>query len=392
MIPIKLFKIFLSLTLLTGCGLTSGNVEIDKQIFVFAMFINKGKEPDTVEVTISGPLTNRLTSGSQTGGQESGQPYSMITKTSSSIQDTLHLIQRELPRRINFGHIDVIVVGKSYAEAGLQDLMDWFQREPMADLKTLLMVAPGDAKEIAAMTMVSEQMPSEVLIRFGDNDNMISTNFKDCLYAASANQGYALTYLSAGLMPMIAEQGKPGPWVGIYGTALFQDHKLRSTLPLKPSLAISWSENKLNRPLYTVEWNEGTRKASVYLINYHAKKTVKMIDDHPVYTIKLTGIGDVIYKSNHSQEDSLDDKHAIEKELNEQIKTHMLTALRTSQRASADILQLGMLLDWKYPDYWQKFKGNWAKTYSDEIEIQVVTEIKIRTFGTSLISKHRKGG
>jgi|GEM_PF-829543 len=383
----RLIQILLPLTLLTGCEFALAKVEINEQTFVFAMYINQGKDPNTVEVTISAPLPNRLTPGTQAGGQGGGDPYAMVTRTSSTIQDALHLIQRDLSRRFDFSFTNVVVVGKRYAEAGLEDLMDWFQREPTTDLNTFLMVAPGDAKQVAALTPIFEQMPSQVLTRFGEQHNIIGTTLKDCLVSASANQGYALTYLSAGMKPMIADQGKLEPWSGVQGTALFQNHKLLVTLPMKPSMAVSWAENQLKGALYTVTWDEKGGKASVFLINNRAKKTVRMVGGHPVFTIKLTGIGDVVYKRNKDQVDSLTTKHAIEQALNDLVKEQMTMALRTSQRVRADVLQLGMLLDWNYPDYWQEVREKWPQSYGSDAEIQVVTDIKIRNFGSVLKTK-----
>lgn len=379
----NVFKLVLPLTLLTGCGFTMTKVEINESTFVFAIYVNKGQQEDTVEVTISAPLPNRLTSGSQAGGKGGGDPYAMVTKSSGTVQDALHLIQRDLSRRFDFSHTKVIVVGKSYAEAGLEELTDWLQREPTTNLSTYLMVAPGDAKKVAELTPIFEQMPSEVLIRFADQHNMITTNLKDCLYAESGNQGYALNYLSAGLKPMVAEQEKLKPWAGIQGTALFRHHKLVATLPMKESLAVSWAVNEVKGPLYTVSWKEG-EKASVFIITSSSKKSVRMVSGHPVFTVKLYGTGDVIYKQKQKQLDTLQVKELIERELNDQIAGHLRKALRTSQQTGADILQLGMLVDWNYPDHWHEVSANWPDYYKNEVEIQVVTDIKVRNFGSVL--------
>ncbi|OMF78019.1 Ger(x)C family spore germination protein [Paenibacillus glucanolyticus] len=384
---LKLFKILLPLILLTGCGFSLTKVEINEQTFVFAMYINEGKQKGTVEVTISAPLPNRLTSGRQAGGHGGGDPYAMVTKTSTTVQDTLHLIQRDLSRRFDFSHTKVVVVGKGYAEAGLEDLMDWLQREPTTNLRTYLMVAPGDAKKVAELTPVFEQMPSEVLIRFATQHNMINTTLKDCLYAESANQGYALTYLAAQKKPMVADQEKLEPWTGIQGTAIFHNHKLLTTLPMQESLAVSWAVNEVKGPLYTVSWDEGAGRASVFLISTNSKKSVRMVSGHPVFTIKLLGIGDVIYKRNLKQLDTLKAKRIIERELNDMVKSELQKALRTSQRVGSDILQLGMLVDWNYPDHWEKVRSEWANYYKNEVEIQVVTDIRVRNFGTTLKMK-----
>ncbi|MGV2806247.1 Ger(x)C family spore germination protein, partial [Clostridium perfringens] len=115
-----------------------------------------------------------------------------------------------------------------------------------------------------------------------------------------------------------------------------------------------------------------------------SKKSVRMVSGHPVFTVKLNGTGDIVYKQKHKQLDTLQVKELIERELNEQITGHLTKALHTSQRVGADLLQLGMLVDWNYPDHWKRVHANWPDYYKNEVEIQVVTDIKIRNFGSIL--------
>lgn len=371
---------------LVGCSQNQTKVEINQQAFVFALYVNKGKQEGSTEVTISTPLPNRLTSGQQAGGHGNGAPYAMVTREATTIQDALKLIQRDLTRRFDFSHTRIVVVGRSYAEAGLEDLMDWLEREPTTNLNTFLMVAPGDAKKVAELTPIYEQMPSEVLIRIAEQHNIIPTNLRDCLYAASGNQGYALTYLSAGLKPMVAEQEKLEPWTGVQGTAFFQNHKMLTTLPLNESLTISWAVNEIKAPLYTVTWNE-QGKASILLISTKSSRSVRMVSGHPVFTVKLSGAGDIVYKRNRNQYDNSQVKALIEHELNNRIAEDLRNALHESQRVGTDVLQLGMLVDWNYPDHWKTVRANWPNYYKNEVEIEVVTDIKIRNFGTILRTK-----
>ncbi|MGG3282033.1 Ger(x)C family spore germination protein [Paenibacillus solani] len=378
--------LILTFSPLMGCSQNQTKVEINQQAFVFALYVNKGKQEGNTEVTISTPLPNRLTSGQQAGGHGNGAPYAMVTREASTVQDALKLIQRDLTRRFDFSHTRVVVVGRSYAEAGLKDLMDWLQREPTTNLNTFLMVAPGDAKKVAELTPIYEQMPSEVLIRIAEQHNIIPTNLRDCLYAESGNQGYALTYLSAGLKPMVAEQEKLEPWTGVQGTALFQSHKMLTTVPLNESLTISWAVNEIKAPLYTVSWDE-KGKASILLISTKSTRSVRMVSGHPVFTVKLSGSGDIVYKRNYNQYDTPEVKRIIERELNNQVAGDLRRALHASQRVGSDVVQLGMLVDWNYPNHWEKVRANWSEYYKNEVEIEVVTDIKIRNFGTILRTK-----
>ncbi|GAF09367.1 hypothetical protein [Paenibacillus pini] len=60
---------FISFILISGCW---SKMEVDEQVFVFALYIDKGEKPGTVEVTISSPLPNRMNSGQQAGSSGAG--------------------------------------------------------------------------------------------------------------------------------------------------------------------------------------------------------------------------------------------------------------------------------------------------------------------------------
>lgn len=377
---LKLFKVILPLLLLTGCW---SRVEINEQLFVFALYIDKGKEPGSVEVTISPPLPNRMQSGKQAGGGGKGNPYAMVNKTGPSLPETINIIQRDMTRQLDFSHTRVVVVSREYAESGIHDILDWIMREPALNLSTFIMASTGEAKKIAELTPVFEQMPSFVLMRFEILNNILATTAKDCLLGELGGQGFALTYLSSGVKPLISEEQKMEHWTGIKGAALFHKDKMVGSMEHDETKALAWAMDHIRRPIYTVTWDGGKSKASVLFLRTNSKKEAHMTDSGPLFTVKLEGTGDMILLEDSKKRSSVELNKIIVNELKEVISTDMKNALRTTQKKGADVMQFGNMLESKYPDIWEKWIVNWGEHYREEAQFEVKIKLLVRNSDSS---------
>ncbi|MBV6715408.1 Ger(x)C family spore germination protein [Paenibacillus chitinolyticus] len=376
---IRILLALLPLLLTTGCW---SKVEIDEQTFIFAIYIDQGETPDKVEVTISSPLPNRLTSGQQAGsGTSQGQPYAIISKQGTSIPQALMLIQRDLTRKINFGHTRIVTVGRQYAENGIKDLLSWMQREPTFHISTIVNTAPGKAREIAELTPVYEKMPAEVMLKMSQQRAMLDTNAKECLIAEASGQGVATNYLSMGIMKMASENEKAEPWAGIQGVALYNNDKLTGVLPSAEGRALAWALGRLGRQVYTLSWDDGQSKADILFNQLTSKKSVRMGPDGPRFTLTLTGDGDLIHKRDPMNRDENEMKTILEQKLREKIVKQLKSAFSKTQQAKSDVLQLGMLLDWNYPEFWEKKRENWTDYYKNDLDIEFKCEINVKQTG-----------
>lgn len=188
--------VLLLLLNLTGCW---SKVELDELTFVYGLFIDTGKEPGTVEVTINAPLPNRLSSAGQpANGDGGGRAYSNISKTAETISDAVMLIQKDLTRKLTLTHLKVVVIGQTYARQGIGDLLEWIKGEPALPLGTYIMGSPGSAKDLNKLTPIYEQLPAQVLMNFATEKFMFATTIKDCLFAEASGVGFAINNLSFG--------------------------------------------------------------------------------------------------------------------------------------------------------------------------------------------------
>ncbi|WP_042202127.1 Ger(x)C family spore germination protein [Paenibacillus camerounensis] len=384
----KLLRLGMALLLLfslTGCW---SKLELDELTFIFGMYVDSGKEPETVELTISTPLPNRLVSGTQ-GGTSQGKSYSTVTKTAHSITDAIIMIQTDLSRRLEISHIKAIVIGQEYAANGIHELLEWCKRQPEIPQGTYIMAAPGKASEVARLSAVYEQLPDQVLRNFSELNLTYATTIRDCLLAEANNMGYAMNYLSFGVKPDEKDQGEPVKWAGVQGVMLFNGMKKTGTLNSDESRALSWAagdlSGHLSLPMYTVVWNEqdSKGKASALFYSDTVSRKVQMTADGPVFHIRLKGKASVTLFDDNNTDEAVDHNRLIQSKLEERIKSEVKKALEHTQEAGSDVLQLGMLLEWNHPKEWKKLKERWSDYYADRARIVVKTDISIVDFGAS---------
>lgn len=377
---LKLGVIILLLLNLTGCW---SKAELDELTFVYGFFIDVGKDPDTVEVTINAPLPNRLTAGQPASGSGGGIAYSSISKTANTISDAVMLIQKDLTRQLSLAHLKVVVIGKSYASQGISGILEWVKREPALPLGTYIMGSSGSAKELNKLTPIYEQLPAQVLMNFSVEHFMFATTIKDCLIAEASGVGFAMNNLSFGQKQGTSEEGSPEYWAGIKGAMLFQENKMKGTLMFREGRALAWAVGGLRFAAYSVSWDEGESTASVVFVRARSSKNIIKTKRGPMFTVKLKGKASITYLKDSKNRDEEEISRIITEKLKEKLTDHLSEAIRSSKEAGADILQLGLLLEWNDPKEWKQIKERWENYYANEAEIKVQTDFRIVDYGTA---------
>lgn len=364
---------------ITGCW---SKVELDQRIFVNGVFVDVGEEPGTVKVSISTPLTNRLDSDQLSGGGGGkDKPYSLITKQSTSIGKALEYIHKDLSRQLSLSEIKVVMISEQYGEQGIGDLLEWIKREPDVPIGAYLLVASGKLDDAAHLTPIFEQLPTTVLLSFATQGYMLNTTIKDCLVADAAGLGYAATLLQNDKIHSAADAHKSETWTGIKGAALFQQGLLKGTLPYEEAKTIAWAHGHLKFPIYSVQWDHGKSKADLKFTYTNGKTSVKMTPNGPVFTVHLKGRASIIAKKDASHRFVKDVSGTIMNQMRETVSEDFRKSIAYSQQIGADVLQLGFLLEWNAPQYWQQVKGKWPEHYKKDAEVRVVTKLSLDDYG-----------
>lgn len=365
--------------LLTGCW---SKEEINKRTFVTGIYVDKSDKPGEVEITISTPLPNRLISGQTSGaGGSNGNPYAIITKSGKSITDAINAIQLDLTRDISWGHSRIVVIGRQYAEEGIDSLLAWTNREPLFHLSSYMIIAPGKAKDVTKLTPVYEKSPSDVLSDFTNQGKLVDTDIKTFSMSALAAQDEAVTELTMGIIPLISEKGESGEWAGIQGAAIFSNQKMVGSLNIEQSRAIAWAAGRLHRMDLTVQDSE---KVSATIRNIRSTITPKLTARGLVFVINLRGNAEMNSISPITKGYSVQKSLEIKKAMDEQIKGDLSSAIDLALEKSADILHFGYYLEWKYPQMWSNLKPEWRKYCHTSLHYEVDADIKLEYFGSEV--------
>lgn len=380
--PFFLILICFSLLLLTGCW---SSIEINQRIFVSGIFVDLAPD-NKVELTIASLLPNRMGSQSLQSAQSSEPPYAIISKKGPSLAIALKRIQKEVTRTISWGHTRIVVIGNRYARNGITPLLEWMIRQPSLHLKTFVLIAPGNAKEIPAVTPVYEQSPPEVLREYANQHFILSTSIREILMGYLAGQDTAITSLTFEKKNMISEKGKENIWIGNDGAAIFQRNRLVGNISPLQAEMFAWVKNSLVNPTMLVRYGKHRQKIDLEFQQTKASIRPFLHKDRVVFHIRLKGVGSFL--ATGTQENLLNRKviRQIQKEVQNSLRKRLLSGLKQTQRLEADALQLGSYLEWWYPDRWQQVKPYWRKYYREKVSFVIEPDIFIRHFGTEVQS------
>ncbi|MEK8126526.1 Ger(x)C family spore germination protein [Paenibacillus filicis] len=369
--------------LLMLCALLSGcwsKIEINDRNFITSAYVDLSDRPGEIELTVMSPLPNRLGLTGQTQNGGKGRPFATVTKSGKTLPEAFQNIQSDMTRKLTWGQTRAVVVSQAYAERGINELLEWAARRTYFPLKTFLFIAPGKAKDFTNLTPIFEQTPSEILREFANQHTLLDTQIKDVLFAINAKQGTAITLLSLKSSSLVSEGGKKGSWAGIGGAALMDKDKMVGTLPHEDAVMIAWALGSLENPYFSFQMDEGNFSFAFYRLKTRIQPRVQ--DGRISYRISLAAQAGLEQSKGPANLNEAGIIRRLEQQMNAKIAADMRTALRKTQKAGADVLQLGSYLDWYYPKTWEQVKERWPQVYAGEVKFDVDVSITFKRYNS----------
>ncbi len=160
----KIIKISLVLlfTLLPSFLLSScwDSIDIEDLALVKGVGLDRGTDPGRVRVTVQ--LLTADVAAEQNGDE--GKGFHTISTTGYSVHGAITNLKRETGRPIFLGLNDIVIIGEELAEQdGVRDHLDFFVRHPKLDLRTNVMVASGEAREVLDTEHPLEDLPTRLI-------------------------------------------------------------------------------------------------------------------------------------------------------------------------------------------------------------------------------------
>src|SRR5690606_10199865 len=103
------------------------------------------------------------------------------------------------------------------------------------------------------------------------------------------------------------------------------------------------------------------------------RTSVKMTENGPVFTVHLKGRASILAKKDALNRPVKNISGMILDGLEHKITADFNKSIAATQQAGADVLELGFLLEWNYPRFWNKVKESWPEFYRHHAKINLVT-------------------
>ncbi|MGG1663478.1 Ger(x)C family spore germination protein [Brevibacillus sp. NRS-1366] len=366
------------LVFLTGCW---SSVELNSRSFVRMILLDKAD--DGIELTLAFPLANRLIPGQAgTTGEQTGKPYTYITKKGRDIGEAYRLIQSDLSRKITFGQTSVVVIGRELAKAGISQMLEFVAREPRFHINANIFVTTGKALEVTKVPIIFERFLTDILIAYGREHVTLKITTTDCLKALYNGGDMILPLLKVETKTIPSENPRQHDWLGTDGAAIFKEAKLVRTASTDEMRGALWILGQLKDAEVSVQ-SSTDRKNVNYMIN-KVKTRIKPTVAGEQTTIYIETRADASLISSESNVDLLDqvERKKLERGIEALIEERMTKAIEKSRKVGADVFHFGSYIDWHYPRQWKMIAPRWREQYSQHVKVVAQAKITIKRLGS----------
>ncbi|SFJ70898.1 Ger(x)C family spore germination protein [Thermoflavimicrobium dichotomicum] len=380
-----LFSLWLAVLPLAGCW---DRIEVNDLILITAAALDKPEEDKGVELSIQvfiprgggGEMSGMKTEGS--GGDENTFVRSAVGVT---LADAMAKLQEKLPRRIFWGHNEVLIIGEELAKEGFREHIDFWMRYTEPRERADVFVSKGKAKEILMLIPKIERNSSEVLRELAEMRTGIKVTVKDLAQMLTGESGTAaLPWVEK--LPSSNEEKDEKKSIGyIYGTALFKKDRMVGWINDRVTRGMLWLRNEIETALITVKPKEAEEGlVSLNLVKSNSQLIPQIQNGKWSMTVKIDTEVDVIQNTTNLEFTNPKFLQEVEKAVAKDIEDRERMALAQAREWNVDIFGFAETFHRKYPQVWKKEKDRWDQIFP-EVEVKYETKVKVARLGLSTI-------
>ncbi|HEY3367853.1 MAG TPA: Ger(x)C family spore germination protein [Symbiobacteriaceae bacterium] len=321
------------------------------------------------------------------GGGPRGSPFITLSARGDTVLEASKLIQLQLPRRIFWAHMRVILIGERLGRAGVRRVLDFLTRHREMRLTNYVLMVRGGVTDLMAAQVDLEKFPVEYLREISRSRIGTVVTVGDFAKALAA-RGMDPVMGVAEVVP--PSPGAPAPQrsgLKLNGTALFRDDKLVGFSDEHTTRGLLWLKGEVHLGVITVEIPRAPGHVAVEWVSSRVKRRVRVERGQIVFYIRANTEGDV--SENSANLDLSDPKalQAINGQMNREIRERMEEALKQMQELGTDSAGLGEFLHQRMPAVWKRVEQKWHR--QEFRRVKVVIEVDAHVRRTGLSSKPR---
>lgn len=362
-------------------------MEVNDLAIVTLIAIDRHEEGDLsvwLHVAIpSAAGASPATGGSGGGMDPQGVPFITLYGRGKTVLEASRRIQLELPRRLFFAHMRVILLGERLALEGAGSSMDFLTRHRELRLTNYVLAVRGDLAEIMAAPVDLEKLPVEYLREISRMRLTMAANLADFTRAMASYGADPVIGTAERIPPPKGAPPGQRPKIGITGSALFRDDKLVGYLDQWASRGLLWLRGENQRGAVTASLPEEEGDLSIEYHSAHVERRARLEDGRVTIHIKVRIEGDLAAnqaKLDLSRPERLEE---INQQMSKEIKTRMKAALDKMWELNVDAAGFGEVVHEQLPRYWKQVEKDWLRKEMQRSRIVLDVETKILRTGLS---------
>jgi len=340
-------------------------------------------EVNMIRVTVQIALPGKIPLGpGESGGGKGGaeQTVWVVGTEGHTIDDAIMNLQQQISGRIFFGHLRVIVVSEAVAKLGMQNINDYFRRNPEVRRMAWMMISKGNAERLMRASPELERVPALYLMSTMDNAVKLGKfpeNYVGMYWSNSAKMG------QEGFLPYVELKKEKN--IEVKGMAYFLNDKLKGTT--KPiQIAAFMAIKGMNPAGYrgVVKLKGHSDAVMVYATSRRSSFKVRIVNGRLRFTVSI--FTEINLEEKLTEQFSVNDSAALEEieTINKQsLKKSCEALIQEMQEKGTDIFGFGEFARAKKSGYWNAQVGTnskWQAVFK-EIDIDVEVNSKIRRIG-----------
>ncbi|MBP1962627.1 Ger(x)C family spore germination protein [Paenibacillus aceris] len=375
--------------LLTGCW---DRTEVNDLALVTGAAIDK-YDDTSIELTLQifiprGP-------GGGGGGLENsnkgGSTQTSLVKSAIgvNIADAVSKLQEKMPRKIFWGHTEIIIFGEAVARRGIRDDIDYLMRAPQPRERAFMYVCKGSARQILEMNTRVERNSSETMREIGKSKIILSVTIVDFAQMLANQSGAAALPFIELLQPTTAKNHDQTESF-INQTAVFKDDKMVGSIDDPTTRGLLWLRDEIKTAVVTVTPAGTSGNVSLRLLKSQTK--LKPLIENGKWKMNVWIHTEDDALQNTTELDLVSDPEAVKKveaAMDLDIERRVGEALHKVQQVlKADILDFSGEFHRAYPQEWRQNQKRWNEIFPN-VEVTVQSDAKMLRPGLSSVKSSK---
>lgn len=327
----------------------------------------------------------------ETSNKEGQAQTTVYTAKGKTISKAASNLDYKSPKKLYFGHINVVVISEEIGKDGFLKVADFLLRHYESRKRFFLMQAKGGkAKEIIKTISPLESFPSQSVASLIRSNKEAQSVVESVDYSTFTSRiiekGYdpILPVITLKGSPKKAEKSKniestePEGYLKLDCVAVYKGDKFIDYAKFKQGQAVSIVNSNVTEFKTTFKYKK-------HDIGFTTKKlkTKITVNSPKEITIKVKGAG-LITEIN--TKDNLENPKTIEKmekQLNKKIEKNIKDTIHKMQFTyKSDVFGFGNKIYKKYPKKWKKLEKNWNNVYFPKLKTNIKVNITIESSGS----------